>query len=566
MHGLVVRYPDCRTSLVMLILFPVRYCHDSSPCPSQPVRRELPVNHSLAWPLWLLFLAVTLPPVSGADVPGADLFAGTNVPAFVVEIDAAGVESLRREPRTEARCTVRVGEEVFKDVGVHIKGSQGSLQRIDQRPALTITFNRFVAKQKCHGLRKLHLNNSAEDSSFMTDILCVEMHRQAGVPAARSAHVTLQLNQRNLGLYVLKEGLTKDFLEQHFSKTGGNLYDGGFQQDIDQPCERLQGKGADDQQDLKALVKAAREPDAATRWEQLNRQLDMDRFITGLAMQVITWNWDGYAMARNNYRIYHDPETDKLVFLPHTMDQMFWKPMGTIYPRMAGLVARGVMSTPEGKRRYRERLSQLQTNGFDVAALGKRLDALAALIKPYRPGAEQSAAGLKRALAERWQSIADQLAQPEPVAVEFADGVAALKQWRKATAQGELTEGKVDGKAVLSLKLSQNTNAAWTTRIWLPAGMYEFTARLRVKAAPNDSLAGAAGIRATVDGRPYLWRAVAGEDWQDITGRFAVPGQDASVDLACELRASGEAVFEVDSLKIQRWRGGVAPRFLRPPQ
>jgi hypothetical protein len=289
----------------------------------------------------------------------------------------------------------------------------------------------------------------------------------------------------------------------------------------------------------------------------------MDRFITGLALQVITWNWDGYAMARNNYRIYHDPETDKLVFLPHTMDQMFWKPTGTIYPRMTGLVARGVMTTPEGKRRYRERLSQLETNGFDVAALGRRLDALAALIKPYHPRAEQLAAGLKRALATRWQSIADQLSQPEPVAVEFADGVAALKQWHKASAHGELTEDRLDGKAVLSLKLDLNTNAAWATRIWLPNGTYEFTARLRVKAATNG-VDGVAGLKVTVDGRSYLWRTAAGEDWQELSGRFGVFTAEATVDLACELRAPGKAVFELDSLKVQRWRNPTGPRTISP--
>ncbi len=501
--------------------------------------------------------------VGGAVAPGADLFAGTNVPAFVVELDATAWASLRRAPRTETRCTVRLGSEVLKDVGVHIKGSQGSLQRIDQRPGLTLTFNRFTPGQKCHGLRKLHLNNSAEDPTYMTDILCADLHRQAGVPAARSAHITLRLNDRDLGLYVLKEGLTKDFLGQHFRKTGGNLYDGGFQQDIDQPCERLQGDGPDDQADLKALVKAARLTDPAARWEQLDRLLDMDRFITGVALQVITWNWDGYAMARNNYRIYHDPATDKLVFMPHTMDQMFWKPAGTIYPRMAGLVARGVMTTPEGKRRYRARLAQLQTNEFNVAALGRRVDELAELIKPHHAGAERSAANLKRALATRWQSIASQLAQPDPVAVEFIDGAAALKQWRKASSVGELSEAKVDGKAMLHLKLAQATNVAWTTRVTLPSGMYEFTARLRVKAAPTDSLAGTAGLRATVDGRPFLWRAAPGEDWQEVTGRFSVFEAEGTVDLECELRVPGEAWFELDSLKLQRWRGGTGSRFLR---
>jgi spore coat protein CotH len=358
--------------------------------------------------LWRSY-AVVPPPA-----PGADLFALTNVPAFVIEIDAAGLRSLRNEPRTKVKATVRLGGELFRDVGVHIKGSQGSLQTIDARPALTLSFNKFVPKQKCHGLRKLHLNNSAEDPTFMTDVLCSELFRQAGVPSARGAYATLELNRRKLGLYVLKEGLTKEFLAQYFRRTDGNLYDGGFRRDVDRPLERIHGDGPDDQADRLALLAAAREPEAARRWQRLQEVLDLDRFITSLALQTITWNWDGYAMARNNYRIYHDSESGKLVFIPHGLDQMFWEPQGTIYPRMQGLVASAVMRVPEGRSLYRARLASLHTNRFKVAALTSRVNELAALIEPYFPQAPAAAAKLRRLIIARSRSIAEQLQPPDP--------------------------------------------------------------------------------------------------------------------------------------------------------
>src|SRR5439155_5624383 len=207
-----------------------------------------------------------------------------------IEIGDAGIASLRSSPRQDVRARVRVGRELLRDVAIHIKGSQGSLQTIDARPALTLSFNRFVPKQKCHGLRKIHLNNSAEDPTFMTDVLCSELFRQAGVPAARGAYGTLVLNHRKLGLYVLKEGLTKEFLAQYFRRTDGNLYDGGFRLDVDRALERIHGKGPDVQADRLALLAAAREPDSARRWERLQEVLDLDRFINSLALQTITWN------------------------------------------------------------------------------------------------------------------------------------------------------------------------------------------------------------------------------------------------------------------------------------
>ena len=35
-----------------------------------------------------------------------------------------------------------------------------------------------------------------------------------------------------------------------------------------------------------------------------------------MVLEAITWDWDGYPMNRNNYRIYHDPEKDKITFIP----------------------------------------------------------------------------------------------------------------------------------------------------------------------------------------------------------------------------------------------------------
>jgi hypothetical protein len=354
----------------------------------------------------------TPPGAQVRDAPSATvaaLFTGTNVPAFALELEPASMQSLRVRPRQWARGSLRVDDALERDVLVHIKGSQGSLQSIDARPALTVSFTKVPGGRKFQGLRKIHFNNCAEDPSCMTQILCGELCRQAGLPAARSAHATLTLNGRALGLYVITEGLTKEFLGQFFAQTDGNLYDGGFRKDIDQRLERIGGVGPDDQADRRALLAATRERDPARRWERLQKVLDIDRFISLLAMTTLTWNWDGYPMARNNYRIYHDPTTDRMVFIPHGLDQMFWEAEGPIYPQFRGLVAVAVMGVPQGRALYRERLAQLHTNIFQVPVLQRRTEELVALIRPYRRDAQQQGARLKRQIAGRWQSIAQQL-------------------------------------------------------------------------------------------------------------------------------------------------------------
>jgi spore coat protein H len=346
--------------------------------------------------------------------PGWELFAGTNVPAFSLDLDTAAMQSLRQAPREWAHATLRLGKETFRDVAVHIKGSEGSLQPIDRRPSLTVSFNKFAPGREFFGLHKIHFNNTAEDPTFMTEVICGELFRQAGVPAARSAHGTLTLNGRSLGLYVVKEGLTKQFLAQYFRQTDGDFYDAGFQKDIDKPFERIGGVGPENQSDRLQLLAAAREPDLARRWARLKKLLDTDRFISMLAMSTLTWNWDGYPMAFNNYRVYHDPASDRMVFIVHGLDQMFWQPQGSIYPPFKGLLARSVMQVPEARQLYRERLRTLHAEVFQVPRLHRRVDELAALITPYRPETERQAPRLKNLIAGRARSVGAQLQASNP--------------------------------------------------------------------------------------------------------------------------------------------------------
>ena len=85
----------------------------------------------------------------------------------------------------------------------------------------------------------------------------------------------------------------------------------------------------------------------------------MDKFISYLCLEVITWDWDGYPMNRNNYRIYHDPKTrqDHLHPLGHGPDVR--RPQRPAVPRLSGTVARAVMETPEGRERYLKRMDEI---------------------------------------------------------------------------------------------------------------------------------------------------------------------------------------------------------------
>src|SRR5207244_293742 len=162
--------------------------------------------------------------------------------------------------------------------------------------------------------------------------------------------------------------------------------------------------------------------------------------VSMLAMDVMTWNWDGYGMNRNNYRVYHDPRSDKVVFFPGGMDQMFWEPQGAIFPPMKGLVARSLLETPQGRKLYYDRMIALLTNVFRIAVLTNRLEELRQAIRPLvaagDPDAarilDHSAVSLSQAIIRRAASIGEQLKRPpEPLLIFNSAGEASLSGWRE---------------------------------------------------------------------------------------------------------------------------------------
>jgi len=349
--------------------------------------------------------------------PGADLFDDGPPRRFEVQLSPEAMASLRAQPRVDVSGTVRVGAVTYTNVAIHLKGV-ATFRPVDDQPSLTLNFSKLAPAQRFQGLRKIHLNNGKEDPTFLCEALAAEMFAKARLPVARVALARTILNGRDLGPYVAIEGFTEDFLGRFFVNTKGNLYDSGFRHDITFPLEKLSGKEPDDWADLKTLAAAAATPDLEERWTALGRTLDIDSFARYLAMQVLTANWDGYAMFRNNYRVYHDPASGRITFIPHGMDQTFARvTMPLLPPRWEGSLARQYMETRQGQELYRQQIGLLFTGTYHAEPLAKRVDELSARVRPILAENSQLlaaqydrlVAGLRSRILQRAEFLARQL-------------------------------------------------------------------------------------------------------------------------------------------------------------
>ena len=533
-----------------------------------------------AWALmgWGMIWAGAVAGVGASDDASQDLFEGDRVIEMDLSISQRGIANLRQYhwrrwrstglPRPKALATVRSGGVTYTNVSVHLKGSAGSFRSIDENPALTLNFDKHVEDQEILGYDKIYLNNSVQDRSYANEKICRELYNAAGIPTPRATHAYVTLNGRTLGLYVVIEGFNKPFLKRHFEDVSGNLYDGGFLQDINADLSVNTGENPDDKSDLHGLFRVAVERDPRKRFQLLPRMLDMDRFCSLMALDVMTWNWDGYTMHHNNFRLFHDNKADRFIFIPHGMDQMFEQSHGPIFPRFRGLVARSVMESPAARMQLYDRMNSLMGGVFSADLINRRIQEITTVLQQYlrdkdsyRAKRQQGEAlSLQYQVTRRHDYLRQELSAGSRVPSFGPNGTHPLTQWnsRRQFGRPQLRRTQEGPRSVMRIEAGGEDQIAmgkWVSRVWLKQGVYRFSGMMRttqVQVIAQDTRGGA-GLRATGAGRPNRVRGTRG--WGPVSIDFRVDYPVKEVELSCELRAArGSAAFDARTLMLTKLR------------
>jgi len=492
------------------------------------------------------------------------------VPRLEIEVDKDGLSVLQANSsnrynapnRPAALATIREGTNTYRQVAIHLKGSAGSFRELNDKPAFTLHFNSHIPSQRFHGLEKISLNNSVQDPTYMCEVLGRQVFNATSVPVPRAGHALVILNGEALGLYVLLEGWNKQFLKRHFGDTTGNLYEGAFRDDITASLEAKSGTEPKNRSDLDALIAAAREPDLERRFAAMERVLDVERFATFVALEVMLNHWDGYSLHVNNYRIFSDKSSGKLIFMPHGMDQLFGVRRrqfdAQVLPVPSGLAARAFVETRAGRRLYLDRMLQLQTNTFDVAALTGTVNKLTGLLRPALqsdPGAlaefNATVPVLRQRLAERHAEIGEQLAGMKTPQFDASGqaSLAALDFRRPAREVFDRRRGRFFGQEFGRQDTGQ-TSAAVRAVVLLEGGQYRFQARVRTRL--NDRVLDTTGVRLRSSEGDSLRREAAGKGWMVLEHDFTLKERDY-VDLVYQLGSADDVnAFDKSSLKLIR--------------
>ena len=520
---------------------------------------------SRPWRPLTLLLALGLNlmhPAAARAAAGVDLFESVEVSEIQLMVSTLDMERLRSKPRSDVPARVRCNSSYVGRASLHVKGRRGSLRTLDEKPSLTLSFEGTASSPRFHGLLKFHLNNSVEDPSYLNEWVGSEVFRAAGQPAPRVAHARVTLNGRSLGLFVLKEGMTEDFLRRTFDDPNCVVYEPGIGHDLDEQLDSRPRRLPQGWPTPALLAQALQESSVSKRLELTERWMDVDKFMTFMALEVITGHRDGYCLARNNFRLCYAPRTKQFSFVPQGMDVLFGTPDLVWKPEMAGLAARSLMKVPALEVRYRNRFIELLSSMGSMTPLLEGLDRQRAKLedsvqREEREAFQEASRRLQGNLVKRRESLQSQLAADQATLPAFSGGTMELRDWTPRNPPDGGSLGRVEAhqrEITLHIQAGPKTSASWRTQLRLPPGHYEFTAEVRtsgVRPLPFGERQGAGLRLAGREERSAI--SLSGDvDWTRLTVEFNWDGQGVA-DLLCELRASsGDAWFDLSSLRLRQ--------------
>jgi hypothetical protein len=319
-------------------------------------------------------------------------------------------------------AAVEFEDAVFPRAAVRYKGNGTYLrsQRLVKRP-FKVDLNKFTKGAALAGRTTLNLANLVTDDSCLHDTLAYEVYRAAGVPAPRTSFARLFLTTnrepaRHLGVYALVENLDRDFAAEAFGTRDGAIFkpvtprlfadlgdDWSDYEGIYDPKLKITPA---QQQRVIDLARLLTHADDLTFAARVGEFIELDEFARFLAVTVLLSSYDSFLSNGQNFYVWLAPDTGKFQFLPWDLDNAWGRfgGSGSAQDRAEASIRHPwigehrllerLFAVPEFQRRYLDTLERLLGDVFAPDRLHRRVDELAALVRPLV--AEESARKLAR--------------------------------------------------------------------------------------------------------------------------------------------------------------------------
>ena len=258
---------------------------------------------------------------TGTEEPPSDdgcpaIYAQDVLPSFDLELSRAEWAGLQADYASgvkqwhPASFNGTVDGEVvtIPDAAVRLSGNPG-FSWIGPKMQFAVSFTQTNPDQRYHGLRKLKLDASWYDPSFLRDRLAYAYLRDLGVAAPCANNATLSINGEMYGLYKNVEFPDQEYLQRVMGRedSTGVLWKYGSVPSVNE-----------DQADPQHVADFWAHPEVA--WQEA--YTDLDGNLREWAGEALVPQDDGYWCCNHNFYLYEHP-SEGMQFLPWDMDYTF---------------------------------------------------------------------------------------------------------------------------------------------------------------------------------------------------------------------------------------------------
>ena len=261
-------------------------------------------------------IAITMDPDSAAEMLFGEVgYAATNPFPAAVQFISTAVDTL------------------IDTIAVRLRGNT-SLSA--PKKSFKIDLNAFIAGQKYADLEKLNVNANQNDPSLLRAGLSWNILRRMGLAGSRTSHVRLELNGEYMGAYLNTEHFDEEFIEEYYDQDDGNFYkclwpatleyisqepdDYKFEVNGRRAYELKTNDDEDDYTDIAEFIDVLNNTPDADFQCALEAVFNVADFLKVQALDVVSGNWDGYAGNKNNFYLYHNPQTGLFEYIPYDLD------------------------------------------------------------------------------------------------------------------------------------------------------------------------------------------------------------------------------------------------------
>jgi len=370
-------------------------------------------------------------PASGPPAGGAPIFDPSLLHDARLTIDPSAWAALRVNFQSDQYYAANwsVDGVAVTQVGVR---SRGAGSRSEEKPGLRIDFNRYVPGQEYYGYKSLVVDNLTQDASMLHERLSFLVFEAMEIASPRNAHARLTVNGEYWGLFALVEPVDKSFLKGRLGEESGNLFDyeWAFPYDFSwrgpDPAEyvplpfepQTNEDRADVADGLVAFVAAINETPVAGYAAALGSRLDVDRFLTHVAVENALAEPDGIVgdFGLNNFYLYEYGQRNRFVFIPWDKDSAFRDGSWPLYRNLdENVLTARLVADPAKRQVYADAVRRCVSSYVNPRWLTPQLESAyqqireAALADPHKPFTnaqfEAAIAGLRGVIAAREHDV-----------------------------------------------------------------------------------------------------------------------------------------------------------------